>query len=163
VQDATSGVELFSIALGGRTIAVGDSVEVTGTLTTFQSELEITNGTLGKYVSNVRQVQPVTVTTQQAAAPTSLSDPLLGQLVRLVKAQQTTGYTSGAGRNATLNDGTGPVAIRMESAVVADTVTLDTQFAVGKCYNAVGILRNFSSGPQFTPRSLSEVVEVPCT
>jgi len=163
VQDATSGVELFGIALGGRTIALGDSVEVTGTLTTFQNELEISNGTLGRHVPNVRQVQPVTVTTRQAATPTSLSDPLLGQLIRLVKAQQTSGYTGGAGRNATLDDGTGPVTIRIESAILSDTAAIDTRFAVGKCYDAVGILRNFSTGPQFTPRSLNEVVEVPCT
>lgn len=166
IEDRTGGTQLFGLT-GGRTIAVGDSVEVTGTLTTFSNELEfVAPGQINVLVPNVRTITPLVVTTKQAATPTTLNDPLLGRLVQVKKAQQKTAFTSGGGRNATFDDGSGAVTVRIESGLVTNSADVTTTFPLttpGKCYDITGILRNFTSGPQLTPRSLSEMVEVPCT
>lgn len=166
IQDATGGTQLFGL-LGGRTLAVGDSVEVTGTLTTFSNELEfIAPGQINVHVVGARTIAPTVVTTKQAGEPTSLTDPLLGRLVTVRKARQTNAFTAGGGRNATFDDGSGPVTVRIESGLVTTSADVTTRFpfvAPGKCFDITGILRNFSTGTQLTPRSLTEIVEVPCT
>ena len=165
IEDATGGTQLFGIALGGHTIAVGDSVEVTGTLSLFSGELEISNGQVNSYAAAVRQIQPVTVTTKQAADASDPTANLQGRLIKISKARQTSEFSAGGGRNATFDDGSGAITVRIESALVPTAGDVATTYPLttpGKCYDITGILRDFSTGAQLTPRSLTEIVEVAC-
>ena len=54
------------------------------------------------------------------------------------------------------------VAIRLDGAALTAIPPL-TSFGAGKCYDITGILGIFSTTVQLKPRTLADVVEVPCT
>ncbi|HEX3928123.1 MAG TPA: hypothetical protein VHW65_08990 [Gemmatimonadales bacterium] len=161
VEDATGGIELFSPT--GSTFNIGDVIEVSGTLTTFSGEFEVSPVTVNT-VTPGTPLDPFVVTSSDAAsAAGDVKANLQGRLIEIKAGKLIDVFTTGAGRNAQIDDGSGAVAVRFDSHVVADTNTLKTTFTAGKCYNWTGILKGFTNpGVELFPRTLSEAVEVPC-
>jgi hypothetical protein len=161
VEDATGGLQLFSPT--GPSFKIGDVIEVSGTLTTFSNELEVTNAVVNS-VSAGTPLTPKDITAADAlAAGGDVQANLQGRLVRIKAAKLTDNFTGGGGRNGVINDGTGALTVRIDSHVVGDAATIPTTFTAGKCYNWTGILKAFTSpAVELFPRTLSDVVEVPC-
>jgi len=164
IEDQSGGVQLFGSALAGRGIAVGDRIEVSGDLITFNTELEVAGALrVNEIVPGVTVPQPTTATTAEiAAAGSPPTQDLLGRFLRVVKVQAAA-FQSGGGRNAVINDGSGPTEMRIESGVLADTNAIDTQFPGGRCYDVVGVLGTFNGTAQLKPRTLADIQEVSCT
>jgi len=161
IEDETGGIELFSPT--GPTFQIGDVIEVTATLSTFSNEFELSPVTVNLVMPGT-PLSPTPITT--ADATNAAGDPkadLQGRLVSISAGKLLDVFTTGAGRNAEIDDGSGPVAVRFDSHVVADTTTLKTTYTAGKCYNWTGILKAFTSpGIELFPRSMADVTEVPC-
>lgn len=166
IEDQSGGIQLFGTALIGLGIAVGDRLEVSGTMTLFNDELEVTGLRVNEVVPNVTTPQPALVTTAEiAAAGSPPTQPLQGRFVRIVGAIHVSafGNPGSGGRNAPFNDGSGASEVRIESGVLADTNAIDTQFPGGKCYDIIGVVGTFRGTAQLKPRSLADIQEVPCT
>jgi len=162
IEESTGGIQLFSPT--GATFAIGDVIEVSGNLATFSNELELSSVTVNSVTAGT-PLAPTDVTALQAvgAGGDSKAD-LQGRLVRIKSARLVDAFTTGAGRNAQINDGTGAVTVRYDSHVASDTTTLKTTFTAGKCYNWTGILKAFTSPAiELFPRTLTDVTEVPCS
>ncbi len=161
IEDATGGLQLFSPT--GPTFKIGDVIEISGTMSSFSNELEVSPSTVNSVTAGTPLV-PVDITTLDAAnAGSDIRSNLEGRLVRLKAAKLLDVFTTGAGRNAQVNDGSGVVTVRFDSHVVSDTTVLKTTYTAGHCYNWTGILKGFTnpSSEQF-PRTLSDVTEVAC-
>jgi DNA/RNA endonuclease YhcR with UshA esterase domain len=163
IEDATAGLFLFAPALMGQGINVGDQIEVGGTTTLFNTQFQLTGAVLREVVPDVTTPIPVLVTTAEIAA--SGSDPfddLQNRFVRLEKAQLLEAFAaSGNSQNSTIDDGSGTVIIRVDDGV-ADRNELDNIFTAGACYDINGFAANFNGAGQIFPRSLDDIVEVPC-
>jgi hypothetical protein len=161
IEDETGGVELFSPT--GPSFQIGDVIEVSATLTSFNNEFELSPVTVNLVLPGT-PLAPADVSSKDAAdAGSDIHANLQGRLIRIKSGKLLDVFTTGGGRNAVIDDGSGPVAVRFDSHVVADTTTLKTTFAAGKCYNWTGILKAFTNPPvELFPRSLSEATEVAC-
>lgn len=173
LQDETGGVRIFSSALEGKGIAIGDLVEVTGTMLEFSRDMQLGNTvTLGTVQKNVRQPTPAIITTGALAeAGTDPLSPELGILVTIRKAQFATAFGAGGinGRNAWIDDGSGRTQIRFETGTFPAASTAEAQaqltarYPVGKCYDITGVTGAFNGDGQIFPRTLADIVEVPCS
>ncbi len=161
IEDETGGVELFSPT--GPSFQIGDIIEVSATLASFNNEFELSPVTVNLVLPGTPLV-PADVTTKEAAdAGADSKANLQGRLLRLRAGKLLDVFTTGGGRNANIDDGSGVVAVRFDSHVVADTTTLKTTFTAGKCYDWTGILKAFTSPPvELFPRTLGDVTEVTC-
>ena len=164
LQDATAGALIFSSALDGAGLAIGDQIEISAVTGQFSNEFEFLNPvTLRAHVPGVGAIDPVVVTTAElAASGADYTHPLQGRLVRLERTQLTGAFGStGNVQNAPIDDGSGAITVRVDDGV-ADRNQLNTIFTVGSCYNMNGFAANFSGSAQFFPRSLADVEEVSC-
>jgi hypothetical protein len=162
VEDASGGIALFSI-VGGTPFQIGDIIELSGNLTTFNAtELEITPVRVAK-VTPGTPLTPKILTTAQVAAGGPAASADQGRLVRILKAKMTVAFAAGGGRNATFNDGSGNVLVRVESGVVPTVADINPKFTLNNCYNITGVIRSFNGDAQLTPRTLADIQEVPCT
>jgi hypothetical protein len=161
IEDATGGIQLFSPT--GGTLSLGDVVSVSGTLATFSNELEISPATINTQVAGT-PLTPFDVTSFAAAsAAGDVHANLQGRLIRIKAGKLIDVFTTGAGRNAQIDDGSGAVSVRYDSHVVTDTTVLKTTYTAGHCYNWTGILKAFTNpGVELFPRSLADVTEVAC-
>ncbi len=161
IEDETGGVELFSPT--GPSFQIGDVIEVSATLAAFNNEFELSPVTVNSVQSGT-PLAPADVTSKDAAdAGSDIHANLQGRLIRIKAGKLLDVFTTGGGRNAVVDDGSGAVAVRFDSHVVADTTTLKTTFTAGKCYDWTGILKAFTNPPvELFPRSLSEATEVAC-
>ncbi len=161
LQDETGGVQIYSPT--GPSFTIGDIIEVSGTLSSYSNETEISPATVNS-VTPGTPLAPTVVTSAEAAnAAGDITAELQGELITIKAARLIDVFTTGGGRNAVIDDGSGPVAVRFDSHVVADTTTLKTTFTAGKCYDWTGILKAFTAPPvELFPRTLSEATEVPC-
>ncbi len=161
IEDSTGAIQLFSPS--GHSFNIGDVIEVAGTLATFSNELELSPVTINS-VTPGTPLTPADVTALQAAAAGGDSKAnLQGRLVRIKAGKLIDVFTTGAGRNAQINDGTGAITVRFDSHVVSDTTTLKTTYTAGHCYNWTAIVKAFTSPAiELFPRSLSDVTEVTC-
>jgi hypothetical protein len=162
IQDATGGMQIFRTA-GANTLAIGDVVEVTGTLVTFNSEFEVANGRVNERTTGTPVAPKVITTARITQAATNAKDADIGRLVVVPRAQLMTAFSAGGGRNANIDDGSGVAVIRIEAGVEPTPANINTRLTPGRCYNIVGILRQFGTVGQLTPRSYSDITEVPCT
>jgi DNA/RNA endonuclease YhcR with UshA esterase domain len=173
IQDETGGIRIFSTALNGRGIEIGDRIEVTGVVSLFSNDLQLGGTvTLGAIQKNVFQITPQEVTTgemQRALTETGPDHPLLGTLVRIRAAQITTAFGAPPinGRNVWIDSGDGRAQMRVETGVLpgetaAAQAQLNTQFPIGRCYDVTGVVGAFNADAQIFPRTLSDIVEVPC-
>ena len=161
IEDATGGIQLFSPT--GATVSLGDVVQVSGTLSSFSNETELSPSTINTHVPGT-PLTPFDVTSLAASsAAGDIHANLQGRLIRIKAGKLLDLFTTGAGRNAQVDDGSGAVTIRYDSHVVSDTTVLKTTFTAGHCYNWTGILKAFTSpGVELFPRSLADVTEVAC-
>lgn len=164
IEDASGGVLLFGGDLSGRGIEVGDLIEVSGTLSLFNGEFEVA-GTLrvNDVVKAFTTPQAALVTTSQVAtAGTPSENPLQGTFLRVLGAEQISAFSTGGGRNAQFDDGSGAMEVRIESGLVPTASNVAAMFPPGKCYDVTGVLGSFNGVAQLKPRTLADMEEVPC-
>jgi len=163
IEDATGGLFLFAPALMGQGIEVGDQIEVGGTTAIFSGQFELTGVTLRELVPDVATPIPLLVTTAEIAA--SGADPyadLQNRFVRVENAKLLEAFGAGGNeQNSTIDDGSGSITIRIDDGV-ADRNELDNLLTAGACYDINGFAANFNGAGQIFPRSLDDIVEVPC-
>ncbi|HEU0016278.1 MAG TPA: DUF5689 domain-containing protein, partial [Longimicrobium sp.] len=163
IQDASGGIRIFASSLEGQGIAVGDRIEVSGTLAAFNQDLQITSPTLRARDPAFGSVAPTALTTAAVAAAGDAKNALVGTLVRITTAQ-VAGYGTGSNAiNATVNDGSGATQVRIERGLAATDAAAQALMGVGKCYNVTGALGTFNGTAQVFPRTVADIVEVPCT
>jgi hypothetical protein len=162
IQDPSGGMQVFGIP-SSAALALGDSIEVSGVLGQFNAELQVNNPVLApNKKTGVAVPAPVERTTGAIAAAVAAGGARAAEVGRLlfVRRARTGAFTGGGGRNATLNDGSGVIEIRLDGNVL--TVIPTTRFDQNKCYDIIGILGFFNGTPQLKPRIPSDVTEVPC-
>jgi hypothetical protein len=161
IEDATGGLQIrgsFSPAL-----AIGDLVEIQGTLSSFNNELQVLNPKVNSTQPGTA-LTPLAVTTQQIQDNGSpITANLQGRLVTVSAAKIGDAFLTGGNRNVLINDGSGPTYARLETAPFPTVAALPTTYPVGKCYDITGIVRGFSNPPvELVPRSANDIVEVTC-
>ena len=162
IQDPTTGIQVFGIP-ASVALVLGDSIEVSGVLAFFNGEHQVNNPIVApNRKTGVPVPAPLQRTTGAIAAAVAAGGARTADVGRLlvVRRAQTGAFTGGGGRNATLNDGSGPIEIRLDGNVI--TVIPTTRFDQTKCYDIIGILGFFNGTPQLKPRIPSDVTEVPC-
>jgi len=158
VQDPTGGIQVFGLPTLG--LQLGDSIEVTGQLGTFNGELQIISPIVAPNIARTAVPAPTIRTAKQltdAATATAAKSADVGRLITVRKA------TVGAFTvdNAPLTDATGAIQLRTDGNT--RPFIPKTTFQAGKCYDITGLLGYFNGTLQLKPRMLSDVVEVACT
>lgn len=164
IQDATGGIRLFASSLEGRGIEIGDRIEVSGALSLFNDDFQVSGITLREHVEDAGTVTAEAATTGEiAAAGAPPTAPIQGTLVKVTAAEMTGAFGSGGVniRNAFIDDGSGATQIRIETNVTSEEGA-QAFFTVGKCYDITGVVGNFRGTAQLFPRSLDDAAEVPC-
>jgi DNA/RNA endonuclease YhcR with UshA esterase domain len=161
LQDPTGGLQLFGVS-NALNLQEGDSIEVTGTMSAFSTELQIISPVIAANVKRaVGAPAPAQRTTGQLAAVNTSTSGDVGRLVVVRRATVGTfDGTGGTSGNAPANDGSGPVAVRIALNTISSIGT--ARFAAGRCYDITGVLSLFNNGPQLLPRMASDVREVAC-
>jgi hypothetical protein len=168
IQDETGGVQLFDADLRTLGIEVGDRIEISGTLGSFNQELEILdNVTLNDSDKAFAVPVPGELTSAAvAAAGAPPTNPVQGTFVVVRRARQMTAFASGGGRNAQFDDGSGAMEIRIEVGLVPTAATVATTFpfdpGTPRCYDVTGVIGAFNLVAQLKPRTLADMQEVSC-
>ena len=156
IQDPTGGVQIFGLPAG--LLATGDSIQITGTLTNFAGESELTSPVVvAPNVKHGVEVPAPRVRTAAQVNNLSITSADVGRLIRINGLQVKTTFTSG---NADVNDGTSTIQLRLDSN--AATTIGTAAFQVGHCYDVTGILGLRNGISQIKPRTTADVTEVPC-
>ena len=164
IQDGTAGARIFSAALTGLGIEVGDQLEIGATAGAYSGDFNFENAVFRALVEDVGELDPVLTTTEAISLSGSdFTDPLQGALIRVEKAELTAAFGAGGAnsQNGTIDDGSGAITIRINDGVAAPD-DLNTLFTVGTCYNIAGFGANYLGAGQIFPRSLADIQEVPC-
>lgn len=162
IQDPTTGIQVFGVP-GSAALALGDSIEVSGVLGFFNGEHQINTPIVAPNRKPGATVPPPSQrTTGAIAAAVAAGGARTADVGRLlvVRRARTGAFTGGGGRNATLNDGSGAIEIRLDGNVLSVIPT--TRFDPTKCYDIIGILGFFNGTPQLKPRVPGDVTEVAC-
>lgn len=164
IQDETGGIWLFDGTIEGQGLNVGDLVEVGGTVNLDVEALQLTGVEIRDVVPDVGAPDPQEVTTGDIFAASDARDPLQNVLVTVRGAELLTGFTAGGDRNANIDDGSGATIIRVESGVSdsGGAILTTLGMTVGNCYDVTGIVGAFFGDAEIFPRSVDDVVEVPC-
>jgi hypothetical protein len=164
IQDPTGGMQVFRVP--GLSLQLGDSIEVFGTLTTFNGEIQLDTLTIAPNIKRgATQIAPIQRSTRAIASAVTANGARateVGQLL-VVRQARVGAFTTGGTppRNAPLTDtSTVAIEIRIDGNVLENLPT--STFDQAKCYNITGILGFFNGTPQLKPRMLSDVTEVPC-
>ena len=162
IQDPTGGIQVFGASLIPLGLQEGDSIEVTGELALFNTQVQVTNPRVAQNIKRGAGV-PVAVvrTTGTLAGITSGVAADVGRLVAVRKVQVSAFGFGGQAGNAQMNDGSGAAVLRLDGA--AFTSIGVSRFVSGRCYDITGILGFFNNAIQLQPRALTDVTEVPCT
>jgi len=167
IQDETGGIALFTGALNGLGIEVGDVIEVGGTVSLAVQALQLENVSLRDVVPDAGVVTPEATTTGAIAATGGTPrDPLQNRLVVIRGAELLSPFDQGGSRNASIDDGSGATVIRVESVLSPDSgdgILTTTGLAVGNCYDVTGVVSAFFGTGQIFPRTVADIVEVPCS
>ncbi len=164
IQDGSAGVRIFSAAIEGLGIEIGDRLTLTAEVGIFNNDLQFTSPGLEEIEPGVGAPTPQTTTTgAMAAAGPSPADPLQGRLVVVRAAQLQTNFTAGGNRNGLIDDGSGAMELRIEAALSPAGDPIRERFTVGNCYDVVGVVGNFNGTAQIFPRSFDDITEVACT
>jgi DNA/RNA endonuclease YhcR with UshA esterase domain len=163
IQDSSGGIQLFGSGLSGQGIEIGDRIEVSGVLAQYGTQLQVSSPVLNAIEKAAGALTPALTTTNAIALAGPLpKDPLQGALVRVEKAELVVAFGDGQNiQNGTINDGSGAATIRIDDGVY-DRNDLTTLMTVGLCYDITGMVGNYSGEGQIFPRSVSDIVEVPC-
>jgi hypothetical protein len=167
IQDETGGLWLRAANLEGLGIEVGDVIEVGGTVSLEVGALWLNGVDLRDQVADAGFIAPEETTTAAIATNgADPRDPLHNRLVTVRAAQLTTAFTDGGSRNAAIDDGSGSTVIRVESVLSpnsGDGILTTTGMTVGNCYDITGIVGAFFGTGQLFPRTVADIVEVPCS
>lgn len=151
VQDATGGIAVFTVP-STSTLALGDSVEVSGTLGSFTGQEQIASSPRVRFIVAGTPVTPKTITLVQAKA-LGANEGLLVSVpeVRIVDVPTGTGAAfTVRGVNAA-ND-------TLQIRVVGTATGLSrSSFTVGSAYTITGILSEFNGTAQLKPRAPGDV------
>ena len=161
IQDPTGGMQVFG--LPALNLQLGDSIEVSGVLGQFSGELQVINPVVAPNRGTTAVPAPLERTTGAiAAAVTGLGarEPDIGRLLVVRHATVGAFTPATAPANASLNDGSGAIQIRVDGNVASVLPT--SRFDPTKCYDIIGILGFFNGTPQLKPRTASDVTEVAC-
>lgn len=162
IQDPTGGVQVFGASIIPLALQEGDSIEVTGELALFNTQIQIVNPRVAPNVKRGAAIPPAVVrTTGTLAGITSGLSGDVGRLVTVRKVQVGPFGFGGQAGNAQMNDGSGAAVLRLEAGAVASIGT--ARFVSGRCYDITGILGFFANAIQLQPRALSDVTEVSCS
>jgi hypothetical protein len=151
IQDRTTGIQIFGLpALG---LAVGDSVEVSGVMASFQLELQINQPVIGRLGEAVGTIEPRPATGRDVA-----DIRWEGELLRLQNVEVTAVQTGTAsGYNVNMRDEAGAAfEIRVEGGLIPSIPHATWQ--VGSRYDLIGVLGRFQTLGQLKLRSADEIV-----
>ena len=170
LQDRTGGIQGFRVP-AGPALTEGDSIEVTGPLGQFGSELQVNGVQSYRIVSQGRDIDTteytvrglrdsVTATTVDRGLAVGQTRPI-GQLIVIRGAKVRSFATpTASGTDGRIVQGTDSIVVRFDQAAQGRIPT--TTFDPAKCYDVVGILGFFNPNLQLKPRRLEDVTEVPC-
>jgi hypothetical protein len=162
IQDPTGGIQVFGASLIPLGLQEGDSIEVTGEIALFSTQVQLVNPRVALNIRRGAGVpSPVVRTTGTLAGITSGVSADVGRLVAVRRVQIGAFGFGGQAGNAQMNDGSGPAVLRLDGA--AFTSIGVSRFVAGRCYDITGILGFFNNAIQLQPRALTDVTEVPCT
>lgn len=137
-QCPDGGLTFFDSAAAG-VLFEGDEVEVTGTVGAFNDEIQL-NGATYTTLSTGNAAVPVSIGTGDLADGTD-------QLANFMKVQGTLGGSSPV---YTVDDGTGPVIVFIDSTTGIDTAVLDGW--VGDIVSVQGSTKCFNGEGEILPR-----------
>lgn len=155
IQDNSGGIQVFGLVTS-LNLQEGDSIEVSGTLGLFRTEIQIVSPQVAPNIKRVAPIVPKQVTAGALGALTPTS-PDVGRLVVVRRATVGTTFTS---NNSTITDASGSAVLRLDGAVASAIPT--STFVAGRCYDVTGVVGIFDNAAQLKPRKLADVVEVPC-
>ena len=157
VQDPTGGMQVFG--LPALNLQIGDSIEVSGVLGQFNGELQVNSPIVAPNKKPGVEVDTLERTTGAIAAAGAASGARAADVGRLlaVRHARVGAFASG---NASLDDGSGPIQVRIDGNV--NSVIPTTRFDPTKCYDIIGILGYFNGTLQLKPRMAADVTEVAC-
>lgn len=160
IQDPTGGMQVFG--LPALNLQLGDSIEVSGVLGQFGGELQVNNPVVApNRKTGVPVPAPLERTTGSIAAAVTAGGARTADVGRLLVVRDArVGTFPSNSVNASLDDGSGAIQIRLDNNVAGVIPT--TRFDPAKCYDIIGILGFFNGTPQLKPRMASDVTEVPC-
>ncbi|HYW30247.1 MAG TPA: hypothetical protein VE869_01990, partial [Gemmatimonas sp.] len=162
IQDPTGGIQVFGASLIPLGLLEGDSIEVTGEIATFNTQVQVVNPRVAQNIKRGAVVPAALVrTTGALAATTSGVAADVGRLIAVKKVQVTAFGFGGQAGNAQMNDGSGAATLRLDGA--AFTTIGVARFVAGRCYDITGILGFFNNAIQLQPRAATDVTEVPCS
>lgn len=152
IQDSTGGIYVYPSS-SSPTIALGDLVEVSGTIDNYNGLLEISPVT--SVIRLGPGVPPAAVITDTAAVGSNQ-----GKLVQVTGTATWSGSppTPGASNfSLTITDDSGPIVV-----YVYKTTGIDMRsFASGDTIQITGLSYNFNGTPQIIPRYQSDIVDPP--
>lgn len=148
VQDETAGIKVFTAA----NTALGQFVEVSGTMDLFSGEVEIANASITT-LGTAPVPDPIVITGEE-----HLSSDYQGSLVTVLGLEVTNVVLNvSGGDNVTVSAPDGSVfLIRADF----DGVTPGS-FTVGNVYDVTGVVSPFGGAEQLYPRSNADIVLVP--
>jgi hypothetical protein len=161
IQDPTGGILAFGIP-GSAALVLGDSVEISGVLAQFNGELQINSPIVAPNRGAATVPDPAERTTGAIAAAVAAGGaktPDVGRLL-VIRDVHVGAFTSGGGRNAVADDGSGAIEVRLDGNVINAIPT--TRFNQTSCYDIIGVLGFFNGAPQLKPRIPTDVTEVTC-
>lgn len=150
VQDATGGIAVFSVP-SASTLALGDRVEVTGTMGAFSAQLQIATSPVVTFKSAGTPPAPVVVTGTEFNALTN--DGRLGTL----QAVTITTIPGGTGAAFTVTGTAADGQVVQIRVGAANTGLTRASFTVGNTYSVTGVLSQFNGTAQVKPRFATDV------
>ena len=163
LQDITGGMQVFGVP-AATALQPGDSVEISGNMGVFNGELQLVSPRVAPNIQRGGTVpDPEVATTGEIAQSVTTSGAKSIFVGLLTRVQAVTVGTFAAGtppRNAQIDDGTGPIDMRLDGNVV--NALPSTFFQANRCYTITGIVGFFNGTAQIKPRGPADVAEVAC-
>ncbi len=152
IEDASSGIAVINVPTADAGLyAPGDLVEVSGTLSVFNGQLQINSTSVTRLGAGT--VTPKVLTVPQAVTRAAADE---GRLITLANVTvKTVGGGTSAAFNVTVSDAANnTTTVRVNGAPTGLT---RASFTVGDRYNVTGVLTQFNGSSQMKPRSPADV------
>jgi hypothetical protein len=146
----SGGIVVYDTALAG-VYHVGDEISVTGTVSDYAGEVEISPTSANSLISSGNPVVPTIMSTGDLAA----GSDLLGDFMEVTG---TLGLVSnGFNSTYTVDDGSGPVTVFVDGDTGIDTVSRMNNF-VGDIVTVRGVSKSYYCVGELLPRSNADVI-----
>ncbi len=154
IQDNTGGINIFPVNEQG--IKLGQKVKVTGTLAEYENDLELTVITVAVTDNDIHLIEPVLVTTADAADYAASGGKLIkinGVVTRVEKVEGVVSYFM-------VKDSSGvPIRVFINGYIGSHTgVDPTTKLAVGDTVTAVGLSSMDTEGVRIRVRDRAEII-----